>query len=53
LFAVVTNGAVILNILARQRAPVRALTIVTPDALTLREAPHSDGSRYDKLRSLT
>jgi transposase len=49
----VTNGPVVLNILARQRAPVPALTIMTPDALILREAPHSDCSRYDKLRSLT
>jgi transposase len=49
----VANGPVILNILARQRAPVPALTIMTPDALTLREAPQSDCSRYDQLRSLT
>jgi hypothetical protein len=49
----VPNGPVILNILSRQRAPVPALTIMTPEALTLREAPHSDCSRYDKLRSLT
>ncbi len=42
---------VILNILARQRDPGPAATILTPDALTLRHAPVADCARYDQLRS--
>jgi len=49
----VPAGPVILNILARRRAPAPALTIMTPDALKLREAPTSDCSIYDTLRSQT
>jgi transposase len=46
----VHSADVILNILARQRDPAPALTILTPDALRLRHAPTADCSRYDSLR---
>jgi transposase len=46
----VHSADVILNILARQRDPGPALTILTPDALRLRHAPTADCSRYDRLR---
>ena len=46
----VHSADVILNILARQRDPGPALTILTPAALTLRHAPRSDCARYDRLR---
>jgi len=46
----VHSADVILNILARQRDPGPALTILTPDALRLRHAPAADCSRYDRLR---
>jgi len=42
---------VIINILARQRDPGPAATILTPDALKLRHAPAADCARYDQLRS--
>jgi hypothetical protein len=45
------SSDVILNILARQRDPGPAATILTPDALTLRHAPVADCARYDQLRS--
>ncbi len=41
---------VILNILARQRDPGPAATIMTPDALRLQHAPIADCARYDSLR---
>jgi transposase len=45
---------VILNILARRRDPAVAVTILTPDALTLRHQPEADCARYDQLlRSAT
>jgi hypothetical protein len=47
----VHSSDVILNILARQRDPGPAATILTPDALTLRHAPVADCARYDQLRS--
>jgi transposase len=40
----------ILNILARRRDPPAPITIVTPDALVLRDAPAADCARYDRLR---
>ena len=46
----VHSADVVLNILARQRDPGPAITIVTPAALMLRHAPLSDCSRYDSLR---
>jgi transposase len=46
----VHSADVVLNILARQRDPGPAITIVTPAALTLRHPPLSDCSRYDSLR---
>jgi len=46
----VHSAAVILNILARQRQPEPAITIMTPDALRLRHAPVADCARYDNLR---
>jgi transposase len=45
------SSDVILNVLARQRDPGPAATILTPDALTLRHAPLADCARYDQLRS--
>jgi hypothetical protein len=47
----VHSADVILNILARQREPVVAITIMTPDALRLRHEPAADCARYDSLRS--
>jgi transposase len=46
----VHSADVILNILARQRDPGPAATILTPDALQLRHAPIADCARYDSLR---
>ena len=46
----VHSADVILNILARQRDPEPAATILTPDALRLRHAPIADCARYDSLR---
>ena len=46
----VHSADVILNILARQRDPAPALTILTPDALKLRHMPVADCARYDSLR---
>ena len=47
----VHSADVIINILARQRDPGPAATIMTPDALRLRHAPIADCARYDQLRS--
>jgi hypothetical protein len=47
----VHSADVILNILARQRDPGPAATILTPTALELRHAPVADCARYDSLRS--
>jgi hypothetical protein len=47
----VHSADVILNILARQRDPGPAATILTPEALRLRHAPVADCARYDQLRS--
>ncbi|HME21999.1 MAG TPA: IS21 family transposase [Acetobacteraceae bacterium] len=47
----VHSSDVIINILARQRDPGPAATILTPEALTLRHAPAADCARYDQLRS--
>jgi transposase len=46
----VHSADVILNILARQREPGPAATILTPEALRLRHAPIADCARYDSLR---
>jgi transposase len=46
----VHSADVVLNILARQREPGPAATILTPDALRLRHAPIADCARYDSLR---
>jgi hypothetical protein len=46
----VHSADVILNILARQRAVMPLVTILTPDALRLRHEPTADCSRYDSLR---
>jgi transposase len=46
----VHSAAVILNILARRREPAAPITIMTPDALRLRQAPTADCARYDSLR---
>ncbi|MBN8440210.1 MAG: IS21 family transposase [Thauera sp.] len=46
----VHSADVILNILARRRDPGPSATIMTPEALTLRQAPIADCSRYDQLR---
>jgi hypothetical protein len=47
----VHSSDVVINILARQRDPGPAATIMTPDALRLRHAPIADCARYDQLRS--
>jgi transposase len=47
----VHSADVVINILARQRDPGPAATILTPDALRLRHAPTADCARYDQLRS--
>ena len=47
----VHSSDVIVNILARQRDPGPAATILAPDALRLRHAPAADCARYDQLRS--
>src|SRR5437868_7139762 len=47
----VHSSDVIINILARQRDPGPAASILTPDALRLRHAPLADCARYDQLRS--
>ncbi len=47
----VHSADVVLNILARQRDPGPAATILTPAALTLNHAPIADCRRYDALRS--
>ena len=46
----VHSADVILNILARQRDPGPAATILTPDALRLQHVPIADCARYDSLR---
>src|SRR6202161_4229256 len=45
----VHSADVVINILARQRDPGPAPTILTPDALRLRHAPVADCARYDQL----
>jgi transposase len=47
----VHSSDVIINILARQRDPGPAATILTPAALMLTHAPVADCARYDQLRS--
>jgi transposase len=47
----VHSSDVIINILARQRDPGPAATILTPDALRLQHAPVANCARYDQLRS--
>ena len=47
----VHSADVVINILARQRDPGPAATIMTPDALRHRHAPIADCARYDQLRS--
>src|ERR1700734_2061220 len=47
----VHSSDVIIHILARQRDPGPAASILTPDALTLTHAPIADCARYDQLRS--
>jgi transposase len=46
----VHSADVVINILARQRDPRPAATIMTPEALRLRHAPTADCARYDQLR---
>lgn len=46
----VHSADVVINILARQREPDPAVTIMTPDALRLRHIPTADCARYDSLR---
>jgi transposase len=46
----VHSADVVLNILARQRDPGPAATIITPASLTLHHAPVADCARYDNLR---
>jgi transposase len=46
----VHSSDVVINILARRRAPAAAVTILTPDALRLHHEPTADCARYDSLR---
>ncbi len=46
----VHSADVVVNILARQREPIVAVTVTTPDALKLRHEPTADCARYDVLR---
>ena len=46
----VHSADVVLNILARQREPTAAVTVITPDALRLQHEPEADCARYDGLR---
>jgi hypothetical protein len=47
----VHSADVVLNILARRREPkADPITVIPPDALTLRHAPAADCARYDSLR---
>jgi transposase len=46
----VHSADVVINILARQREPAPAVTIMTPAALHLLHAPVADCTRYDSLR---
>ena len=43
----VHSADVVLNILARRRDPAPVVTVLTPEALRLRQAPLSDCARYD------
>lgn len=46
----VWSADVVLNILARRRAPAPPITIMTPEALRLAVEPTADCARYDTLR---
>jgi transposase len=46
----VHSADVIVNILARQREPTAVITVITSDALKLRQEPTADCARYDTLR---
>jgi hypothetical protein len=46
----VHSADVVLNILSRQRDPGPTATILTPEALRLRQLPLADCARYDSLR---
>jgi transposase len=46
------SASVILNILARTKDPGPAITIMTPEALQLRQIPLADCNRYDSLRRI-
>jgi hypothetical protein len=48
----VHSSSVILNILARKKDPGPAVTIATPEALHLKQAPAADCARYDSLRRI-
>jgi transposase len=49
----VHSADMILNLLARQRDPPAAITIMTPDALKLTHMPAANCARYDTLRAPT
>jgi hypothetical protein len=46
----VHSADVVLNILSRQRDPGPTATVLTPEALRLRQLPLADCARYDSLR---
>ena len=46
----VASSDVVLNVLARRAAPPAAITVTTPRALALHQAPVADCARYDRLR---
>jgi hypothetical protein len=52
LAAGVNSRDVILNALSRQLQPQPAVTVIAPEALSLRHVPVADCARYDSLRSL-
>lgn len=46
----VSSSDVVLNLLARRNMPAQVANVLTPQALTLSQAPLADCARYDDLR---
>jgi hypothetical protein len=47
----VASSDVVLNLLTRRAVPPPTITVLTPQALALRQTPVADCARYDRLRS--
>jgi len=47
----VASSDVVLNLLTRRAVPPPTITVLTPQALALRQTPIADCARYDRLRS--